>query len=86
MKNFNVGDLVYYDSMRGLVKGKIIEIIYNDDLFGITPSKAHLIKIRVTSKNHPIYKLGDIIESSRLWVIPRDRVYIRSGQYRIKSY
>ena len=84
MHRFKIGELVYYDSMRGLVKGKIISLDWNDDIT-LTPN-SQKITVKVTSKNHPVYKHGELIESSRLWIIPRDRVYIRSGQYRISPY
>lgn len=90
MHRFKTGDLVYYDSMRGLVKGKIIDITWDstplyDNVISITPN-SQKFTIKVTSRTHNVYKPGELIESSRLWTIPRDRVYIRDGQYRIRPY
>jgi hypothetical protein len=86
MHIFERGELVYYDSMRGLVKGKIIKIELDLRLRYIPDNPPTKYTIKVTSKNHPIYKLGEFIESSKLWIIPRDKVYIKSCQYRIKPY
>jgi hypothetical protein len=90
MHIFEIGELVYYDSMRGLVKCKIIGINWESThLYGnvvsITPNSQKFI-LRVTARTHPIYKCGEIIESSRLWIIPRDKIYISQGIIKIKPY
>ena len=84
MYEFKINELVYYDSLRGLVKGKIIDKYWAND-FTLTPSSLKFT-IQVTSLNHSVYRKGDIIETSYNWVIPRKAVYISSGQYRIKAY
>jgi hypothetical protein len=84
MHRFKTGELVYYDSMAGLVKCKIIAMNW-DSTPTIMPN-SQKFTLRVTALNHPIYKHGEFIESSRLWTIPRSSVYIHSGQYRIRSY
>ena len=90
MHIFKTGELIYYDSMMGLVKGKIIAInwdstiLYNN-VISITPN-SQKFTIKVTSRNHKVYKPGELIESSRLWIIPRDRIYTRSGIFHVKPY
>ena len=87
---FKVGELVYYDSMTGLVKGKIIAINWDStplysNVISIIPN-SQKFTIKVTSRLHNVYKLGELIESSRLWVIPRDKIYTRSGIFHVKPY
>ena len=76
MHKFKVGELVYYDSFCGLVKGKIISIASDSQKF----------TVKVTALKHRIYRLGELIESNRLHIIPRDRIYTRSGIYHIRPY
>ncbi len=77
MHKFTIGELVYFDSFCGLVKGKIVNID--------CPS-SQKFTIKVTARTHRIYKLGELIESNRLHTIPRDKIYVRSGIYHIRPY
>ena len=54
MHEFKVGELVYFNSIRGLVKGKITNKEWPK--IGIITPNSQKITVRVTSKNHPIYK------------------------------
>jgi hypothetical protein len=78
MHEFQVDELVYYDSSTGLIKCKIQSI--NKDI------KMRYIPDKPVKYTYRIYKKGDIIESSYNWVIPRRAVYISFGQYRIRAY
>jgi hypothetical protein len=85
MHEFQVDELVYYDSSTGLIKCKI-QSINKDIKMRYIPDKPVKYTLIVTTLNHRIYKKGDIIESSYNWVIPRRAVYISFGQYRIRAY
>ena len=84
MHEFKINELVYFDSFCGLVKGKIVDITW-DDTMALTPN-SQKFTIKVTALKHRIYKLGELIESSRLHTIPRDKIYTRSGIYHIRPY
>jgi len=85
LHEFKIGDLVYYDSFSGLIKGKLVSMDLDLMLRGLSnPPTKYTIKI--TSRSNKIYKLGDMVETIRSRIIPRDRIFTRSGMYRIKSY
>ena len=68
-----MNNLAYYDSFSGLVPCKIISILPDNRL-----------KIELTATRQA-YKRGERLYITQSWVIPRECVKIRSGQYRILS-
>ena len=68
-----VGDLVYYDSLGGLCKGVIIDIKTDRDII-----------MRVTSRKHKVYACGDYLVSSQTFILPRDAIFVRNGQYYVR--
>ena len=86
MHNFEINDKVYYDSFSGLIKGKLVAIDLDLRLRELPINPPTKYTIKITSRSNKIYKLGDFVETIKSRIIPRDKVYIRSGQYKIKSY
>lgn len=76
------GELAYYDSLRGLIPVKVIKVRKNDSMFA--DSCYPTVSVKVTGKTsiYP-YRTGEVINTNYLNVIPRDKVVMRSGQYRI---
>ena len=68
-----IGLLVFYDSFSGLLPAKIIEI---------HPHKYDKFTLVITGQK----RRGEVVASTPLHVIPRDRTYVRSGQFRIKPH
>ena len=86
MHNFKINDKVYYDSFSGLIKGKLVAIDLDLRLRELPINPPIKYTIKITSRFNKVYKPGDFVETIRSRIIPRDKVYIRSGQYKIKSY
>lgn len=68
MEPMKVGDKVYYDSLSGLVPGKVTNTDYTT------------ISVKVTAKRPGYYK-GEIINVSKTWVVLRSQIHVRNGQY-----
>lgn len=73
MMIYPIGTLAYFDSFSGLIKCKVIG-----------HGECGEVRIRITVSKGAYVK-REIIEYPNLWIVPRDRVFIRSGQYRIKA-
>lgn len=65
------GELAYYDTFSGLVKCKVLSVLY------------HTVMIKITAKTNPVYKHNEILKSNHLHVIPRDSIVTRDKQYKI---
>ena len=67
------GTLVYLDTIRsGLVPAKVTKIYPG----------AFRAEIKITA-DRLAYKRGEVIEVKTTGLVPRESVYVRSGQYRI---
>ena len=86
MAKLKIGDMVYYDSFSGLIKGKLIAIDLDLRLRELPINPPTKYTIKITSRSNKTYRLGEHIETIKSRVIHRDKIYIRSGQYKIKSY
>ena len=76
----NIGMKVYADLYAaGLVAAKIIGVTcdaYN------TP----IIKYEITATKNRYYKKGECLSSNAQYVIPREMVHTKNGQYRIRPF
>ena len=63
-----VGELAYFDGITGLTACKVISVRSYKD-----------ISIQVTTNRTPGYKIGDLITTSGIWVIPRK--YVKKRKY-----
>jgi hypothetical protein len=86
MPELTVGCEAYYDSFAGLIPCKVTLIkIPREEKNPGRPSTQHRIDFILTASRRP-YEKGEKLTASALHVIPRDAVYVRSGQYRIGPY
>jgi hypothetical protein len=77
MAELSVGTLCYYDSITGLVKGKVLSI---------RRPHGHIeVDILVTADGGP-YKRGETIATSSIWAIPRKAVRRTKHSTRIGQY
>ena len=74
METLRAGILAYFDSFDGLIPCRVLSI---------DPQRNVCAQL---TANRGAYKRGEVLESSHNWVVPRSSVYVRSGQYRIKSH
>ena len=81
MEQLQIGDKAYYDSLRGLIACKVIDIRGTDGM----ASTAQSVTLKITGI-HPIYSRGEMLETSGLHAIPRKAVHIRDGIFRIRAY
>ena len=81
MEQLQIGDKAYYDSLRGLIACKVIDIRGTDGM----ASTAQTVTLKVTGK-HRLYSRGEFIETSGLHAVPRKAVHIRDGSFRIRAY
>jgi len=77
MAELRVGTLCYYDSITGLVKGKVSAIR--------RPNGHTEVDILVTADGGP-YKRGETITTSPTWAIPRKAVRRTKHSTRIGQY
>lgn len=54
------GELAYYDGITSLIACKVLSVHSMRD-----------VSIKITSNSNPAYKIGDIVATSGIWVIPR---------------
>lgn len=71
--------LAYIDSFSGLVPCKVLYISEPDEYGG------HYIKVKVTASRNG-YKRGTVETFTGRIIVPRDAVYLRCHQYRIRPY
>ena len=74
MTTLKTGCKAYYDTFNGLIPCVVLSV----------KSKWH-VEFKLTA-NRAAYKRGEILSGNSLHVIPREAVYVRSGQCRIKLY
>ena len=74
-KVYPVGTKVYLDTFSGVLKG-----IY------LGRDKWNRLMVRVTTKTSNVYQVGEVLESSHLFVFPRDIWRWKSGSYHTKYY
>jgi hypothetical protein len=75
-----IGALAYWDAYTsGLVPCKVTGY-YRDDFF----NQLH-VTVRVTAARG-LYRKGEKVQAVPKDVVPRSAVYVRGGQYRIRSY
>jgi hypothetical protein len=75
-----IGALAYWDSYTaGLVPCKVENVGAPND-YG-----QRAVFVRLTA-SRGIYKRGELIGDSARGIVPRSAVYVRGGQYRIRSY
>lgn len=77
--------LAYIDSCLGMIPCKVLSV---------TPSRIELsygvltgfdAVVKVTA-NRPAYKRGEVIKRAHTNIVPRNAVFVRCGQYRIRKY
>jgi hypothetical protein len=67
VKTYGIGTKVYIDTFAGLLKGIVTD--FPESLPG---EHTRHIEVKITSRNNPVYKQGEILESSQNWVFPRE--------------
>ena len=83
-----VGDKAYYDSFKGMIPCKVIEIIGVSGL----PSTQQSVRLKLTGKGAECcgwspYAVGEIIETNGIHAVPRKAHYHGScGIGRIRAY
>ncbi|MGI0133672.1 MAG: hypothetical protein ACREBW_01780 [Candidatus Micrarchaeaceae archaeon] len=71
----SVGTKAYLDSFVGLVPCKVLAI-----------SEEHRVTVKLTAQRGA-YKRGEVLpDQSARHIVPRSAVFIRCGQYRIRSF
>jgi hypothetical protein len=73
--NIRIGTPVYFDSFSGVLAAKIVGY----------DSKEQLFKLKITTRT-PAYRAGEIVETTHLHAIPRDRIYTKKYQTLIMPY
>jgi hypothetical protein len=75
-----IGALAYFDSYKGgLIPCRVVES-WLDGFTGTGKTR-----VTLTASRGP-YKRGETVDVLARNVIPRSALYVRSGQYRIRSY
>lgn len=77
---FRAGILAYVDTFSGLVPCKVVRVIEASTL-SVTSGR---IEVMLTAARGA-YKRGEILIDNGHDVVPRSRVYVRGGQFRIQS-
>ncbi len=78
MIELRVGSLAYIDSFCGLIACRVTDIqpsVYSKEVTAV-----------VTARKARGYAKGDSVTFPSHYIIPRDAVRVRSGQYRIRPY
>jgi hypothetical protein len=77
-----IGALAYFDSFTGGLLPCIVRGHGRDEFLG-----RDTVRVRLTMKEpRGGYKPGETLDSPARYVVPRSAVYMRAGQYRIRSY
>jgi len=78
---YPAGTLAYIDSFCGLIPCKVIEVTQERNFAG---SLLTFCKVKVTARR-PGFLRGEIANHDALYIIPRNHVYTRCGQFRIRG-
>ena len=73
------GTKCYLDSFAGLVPAVAVSVADSGNGVG------GKITIRITALRNRAYRRGEIVETNGLHAVPRNHVFTRSGQYRIRG-
>lgn len=73
-----IGVKAYFDSVSGLIPCKVLAHKTCD---GVTQCQ-----IEITGRLNRAYKRGEIMDVSPRWIVPRNSIITRCGQYRIRAY
>lgn len=72
--NLSVGHLAFLDSFLGLIPCKVL---------GISEGN---VKIKIMARNCAVYPYGTIETFLESRIVPREAVYKRNGQFKIRAY
>ena len=72
MNTYPIGTKVYYDTFSGLIPG-ILTAIHETE-----------VSVKLTA-NRGAYRKGETILASRHMTVPRNHVFRRCGQFRIRT-
>lgn len=79
MKTYTVGTLAYLDTIGGLIPCKVINVL------PIGPADYGMqCTVKVTA-NRGAWKKGETVTHAARCVVPRESVFTRFGQYRIRN-
>jgi len=80
---YPAGTLAYIDSLCGLIPCKVIDVF--PDLAGSVPGiKVTRCKVKITARR-PGFQVGELYIKDGRDIIPRNHVYTRCGQFRIRG-
>jgi hypothetical protein len=92
MNNYKSGDLAYLDTLfSGLVKCKVLKVYFRKNI--LTNKVEKFCEIKITT-DHKIYRQGvqispykknETYEYQAHRIIPRQKIFIRHGQYRVRT-
>jgi hypothetical protein len=79
MPVLKTGIKAYYDTFSGLIPCKVLRVYR-------TGNEYNAVDIKLTA-GRGAYKRGEVLQAlSTQHVCPRNAVYVRNGQYRIRAY
>lgn len=77
---YGAGQLAFVDSFLGLIPCKVLRV---DEPSTDSVTSGQVVA-RITAAR-PGFTLGEIVTERGVSIVPRDRVRVRSGQYRITN-
>lgn len=82
------GALAYYDSFNGLIPCRVLSVRHTANATrGIHCENLGEVSVQfLVTANRPGYKLGEVLESNGMHIVPRGAIYRHNHIVRIKSY